>query len=278
MKIQDTIQKRYSVRSYRPQAVAAETRAALATRLEALQRGPFGSPLRFGLAAASEEDRASLRGLGSYGTIKNPAGYIIGAVQDGEHAMEDFGYGMQQAILEATALGLGTCWLGGLFTRSSFAAKIGKRGDEIIPAVTTVGYAAGRPRPGAGADRRLPWEALFFEDGFEKPLSPERAGDYAQALEMVRLGPSSRNTQPWRIIKDGSRWHFYCRRTPGYGKGTWYFTLLGLADLQRIDIGIAMCHFELTARQLGLKGGWAASGPAFSLPGEKTLYIATWEG
>ena len=28
------------------------------------------------------------------------------------------------------------------------------------------------------------------------------------------------------------------------------------ADLQRVDIGVAMCHFELTAREQGLAGEW----------------------
>ena len=27
-----------------------------------------------------------------------------------------------------------------------------------------------------------------------------------------------------------------------------------MADLQRVDMGIAMCHFELTCNELGIKG------------------------
>jgi hypothetical protein len=191
---------------------------------------------------------------------------------------------MEQAILEATALGLGTCWLGGSFTQSSFAAKIGKRRDEIIPAVTSTGYAIEKYRSSeitrqlVHADRRLPWDKLFFDGSFEKPLSPEAAGEYTPALAMLRIGPSASNKQPWRVVREGNRWHFYCQRTPRYGKGSWLFVLLHLADLQRVDMGIAMCHFELTARELRLSGTWTISDPGLAPVDEKTLYIATWEG
>ena len=285
--LQDTIHERYSVRFYREDPIADATRSALLASLAALQRGPLGSQTRFSLVAATREDRASLHGLGTYGFIKNPAGFIIGAVEAAEHALEDFGYMMEKAVLEATALGLGTCWLGGSFTQSSFARRIGKRADEIIPAVTAAGYPVPGVRErdllrrGARSDTRLPWETLFFDGSFCQPLTIPRAiqaGGYAPALEMVRLAPSASNKQPWRILMDGSRWHFYCRRTPGYGQGSWSFTLLRLADLQRLDIGIAMCHFALTAQQLGLPGGWAVADPGLEPLNDKTLYIATWEG
>jgi nitroreductase len=281
--IQKTIQARYSARNYREDPIAAETRAALQASLETLRTGPFGSTVRFSLVAASEKDRASLRGLGTYGFIRNPTGFIIGAAKAGEHALEDYGYAMEQAVLETTALGLGTCWLGGSFTQSSFAEKIEKLGDEIIPAVTATGYAIEKSRASdptrqlVQADRRMPWERLFFEGSFDKSLSPEAAGGYAPALAMLRLGPSASNKQPWRVIREGQCWHFYCQRTPRYGKGTWVYVLLHLADLQRVDMGIAMCHFELTARELGQRGAWTIVDPGLVPIDEKTLYIATWE-
>ena len=283
MNIQQTIQARYSVRSYRKEVIAAETQTALQTFLDTLNIGPLGSSLRFSLLAATEPERAALRGLGTYGFIHNPTGFIVGAVETGEHALEDYGYGMEQAILEATRLGLGTCWLGGSFTQSSFAQKVGKRNHEIIPAVTATGYPAPEARQRdlirrrARADTRLPWEALFFEGGFTRPLPRQIAAADAQALEMVRLAPSASNKQPWRIVREGNYWHFYCQRTPGYGKGSLTFTLLRLADLQRLDVGIAMCHFALTLQALGWQGAWAVSDPRLTPVDDHTLYIATWQ-
>ncbi len=93
---------------------------------------------------------------------------------------------------------------------------------------------------------------------------------------MLRLAPSASNRQPWRVIQDGACYHFYLQRTPGYGRGTLTFTLLGLADLQRVDIGIAMCHFELAARELGLEGQWVVDEPDLPKPGETIEYVVTW--
>ena len=54
------------------------------------------------------------------------------------------------------------------------------------------------------------------------------------------------------------------------------FRLLRLADLQRIDMGIAMCHFELVAQQCGLKGCWEVDDPGLEKPGESIEYTVSW--
>ena len=270
--ITEIILRRYSCRSYRSEPVAIETQQRLQDFMSALQAGPLGAPLRFKLLAASGSDRRALRGLGTYGFIRGATAFIAGAVGRGEKNLEDFGYQLESAILAATALGLGTCWLGGSFTQSSFARKIEVTGDEMIPAVTATGYAAERSRytrlvrRQVGADRRLPWGSLFYQGQFGIPMSAEAAGPYARPLEMVRLAPSASNKQPWRIVKVGHAWHFYLRRTPNYGPGSLVFNLMKLADLQRVDMGIAMCHFELTARELGLEGRWAQMNPGLESP------------
>jgi len=41
----------------------------------------------------------------------------------GDKNLEDFGYLMEEAILFATGLGLGTCWLGGSFTKSGLPKR-----------------------------------------------------------------------------------------------------------------------------------------------------------
>jgi hypothetical protein len=177
---------------------------------------------------------------------------------------------------------LGTCWLGGSFTKSSFAAKIGARAGERVPAVTAVGYIADRPRAldpmirrFARSDKRLPWRDLFFEGSFNAPLSEEQAGAYATPLEMVRLGPSASNKQSWRVVKKGASFQFHLARTEGYGQGR--FTKAWMAaDMQRLDMGIAMCHFELAARESGLDGRWVLDDPAINSLDDLTEYTASW--
>jgi hypothetical protein len=281
--VTEQIRQRFSCREYAAQPIAVETQHEFQRRLEQLKRGPFGSPARFKLVAANGQDQQALRGLGTYGFIKNPAGFIVGAVEQRPNALEEYGYLMEQAILEATALGLGTCWLGGSFTQSSFGRKIELQRNEIMPAVTSIGaYLDEEQARNAIQRRRLnatsrkAWDELFFSEAFERLLSAEQAGVYATPLEMVRIGPSASNKQPWRIIKLGSAWHFYVQRTSGYGKGSLLFGVLRLADLQRVDMGIAMCHFEQTAHEMSLPGSWQISDPGLPVPEAATEYVVSW--
>ena len=82
-------------------------------------------------------------------------------------------------------------------------------------------------------------------------------------------------TLPWRIVKDRNRWHFYLQRTPGYRERI-LVRLFTVADLQRIDLGIAMCHFELMARELVLPGGWEIDDPRLIKPAELAEYTVSW--
>lgn len=280
--ITEIIQARFSCRTYLERPIAGEMQTRLADYLAQPHAGPFGSRPRFGLVAAAEGDSKSLRGLGTYGFIKNPAGFVIGAAQETKKSLEDFGCVMEEIILWATDLGLGTCWLGGTFTRSRFAQKIALGDGEIIPAAFSVGYVAKHPdridaavRGMAGADHRLPWGELFFQGEFATPLGQDAAGGYAIPLEMLRIGPSASNRQPWRVIKEGEVWHFYLQRTPGYPP-RFFNALLRMADLQRLDMGIAMCHFALTAREMGLEGDWKLAEPDIEKPDELTEYVVSW--
>jgi len=280
--VTELIRLRSSCRSYASSPLDAATRKSLADAIRRMPPGPFGSPGRFELAAASEKDRNALRGLGTYGFIRSAPAFIIGAAPEAGKFLEDFGFRMETLVLAATGLGLGTCWLGGTFTRGTFARKISAGESEILPAVCAVGVPAhGQSvqeqtlRKQIRADRRLGWERLFFNSAFSRPLLTGEAGEYAKALEMVRLGPSASNKQPWRVVKDDGSWHFYLQRTPGYIGGK-MSRLMGVADMQRLDMGIAMCHFALTAAEMGLPGTWVEQEPPLEKPDAWTEYVATW--
>ena len=65
-------------------------------------------------------------------------------------------------------------------------------------------------------------------------------------LENVRLAPSALNKQPWRIVKQGENFHFFISNDKEEEKN--------LYNIKNIDIGIAMCHFDLTCKEKGIKG------------------------
>jgi len=251
----ELIRTRTSSRAYEPGGIDATRLQKLAACIdEASRNAPEG--VRLALATTdTTTDRAAIK-LGTYGFISGASNFIVGIVDARLAEPTAFGYLFETVILRATDLGLQTCWLGGTFNRSDFGRDAELRDGESIVVVAPAGTARGRRsaresvmRAAIGADRRKPWSEIFFSEGGAVPLDERSAGAYALPLEMVQLAPSASNKQPWRIVAGDGRFDFYLARTAGYG-------VTGF-DLQRNDIGIAMCHFELAARELGLQGRWA---------------------
>ena len=110
-------------------------------------------------------------------------------------------------------------------------------------------------------------DMLFFHGDFHTPLTPETAGDLAPCLEMVRLGPSAVNHQPWRLVKVDNALHFYLKRSKGYSSE-------GRPDMQMVDMGIALCHFELMAKEKNISGHITRKEPVID-KGE-LIYVFSW--
>jgi hypothetical protein len=274
----EIMKKRESIRTYDPaMAVRVEDRAWLEACMRENCAGPLGNAVRFKLLDLGTLSRDELGQLGTYGVIRGASLYLMGAAPDRDGALEDLGYCMERIILESAALGLGTCWIAGTFRRSSFARQMGLAEDELLPAISPVGYAAPNKsmverlmKRGAGSRRRKPWSELFFGTDGQTPLSREDAGSYGDALESVRLAPSALNGQPWRIINDREgRFHLYLQERRIYNR------FLGKIRIQNIDMGIAMCHFSLVALENGISGRWVREAQSRQFPG--LAYIASWQ-
>ena len=143
--------------------------AALEAACAAPAASPFGTPVRLQLVLGAAKDGKK---LGTYGFIKNAQAYLVGAVTRGEHDLEDYGYVFERLILEATALGLGTCWLGGTLDRGAFGQTVQLSDDEWLPAVTPVGPTTakrglvdGAVRMFAGSRKRLDFGGRILSPG-----------------------------------------------------------------------------------------------------------------
>jgi len=234
---------------------------------------------RFKFISIPEFEPNEKKKLGTYGLISGAKEFIVGATEESKYNIENYGYLMEVIILAATDMGLGTCWLGGTFNRSLFSAKINCNSNETVPAISPIGYSPESRsfkekviRKIAKANDRYQWDKLFFNNNFNTPLNPEEAGKYAPLLEMVRLGPSAGNKQPWRIVKelDNNIYHFYVKSSKNK---------LGIkySMFVRLDIGIAICHFDLTARELEVGGNWEFLPPKIN-ENEGLDYIISWNG
>jgi nitroreductase len=122
----------------------------------------------------------------------------------------------------------------------------------------------------AASDKRKPWHELFYLHDIDTFLDKKNSGNFDTPLECVRIAPSASNKQPWRIIqgRDQKAFHFYLKRTSGYEN------IVKDIKLQNVDMGIAMCHFDLSARELGLQGGWSVNDP--QIKKDNMEYIVSW--
>ncbi len=267
------IQARTSRRSYTDRQLSASLWARLEKHLAKTHTGPFDNAIRLAIFRKNKVENDKRIKLGTYGFIKNARYFLIGAVKlNHPKALQDYGFCFEKAILYLTGLGLGTCWLGATFTRSDFARAVNTKEDEMIPAVSPFGYITERRsirdrliRMGAQSKKRKSWEELFFKHAPDNALSKEDAAPYAFPLEMVRLAPSASNKQPWRIIREDKKFHFFRqKKTDAVHK----------VDFASIDVGIAMCHFELTAQEQGLQGNWKQVQSGIDM--EDGEYQCTW--
>ncbi|UCF97302.1 MAG: hypothetical protein JSV89_19335 [Spirochaetaceae bacterium] len=275
----ELIRTRTSVRRFNGEILAGEPRRELEHCCEALKLGPFGGACRFRLVDKRSQDSGHGERVGAYGTIWGARTYLAGAAKESDHALEDFGYLFELLLLKATDLDVSSCWLGGIFSRGRFARAIGLQEGEILPAVSPIGVPTRYRsiydrvvRWGAGSKHRKPWAELYFDARTGTPLSPDRAGPFATPLEMVRLAPSASNRQPWRCLTDGETIHFYLQRFPGYRS-------INATDLQRIDMGIAMSHFDLAVEIAEIEGQWrVVDPPSIQRPDawQKAEYLVSW--
>jgi nitroreductase len=270
--LEAVIRRRYSVRTYSKKPIPKQVQEEIQEYIKSLS-SPF--PAKPSFTLVETELAAGGAKLGTYGMIKNALYYIVSQVAEGPYAVEAIGYEFEKLMLFLTTLRLGTCWLGGTFKRDEIRKVLDETKNTFIPAITPVGYFESKDlrenliRRFVRADSRKPWEELFFDGGFQLPLTPGEAGPYAFPLEMVRLGPSASNKQPWRVVRESGRYHFFEQKTPRYSD---IFNF----DMQSLDMGIAACHFHLAAKEKGLGGKFELdAAPIFDLP-EDTVYKFSW--
>jgi nitroreductase len=263
---------RRSCRSYDGSPLESPVREKVLEALARSSHGPFGNAVRLALVEPDGDPKNG--SFGTYGFIRGARAFLAGLVRRVDGAYEDYGYCLEEVVLEATEWGLGTCWLGGTFRRDGFTRSLGAGPEDAVPAVTPIGrpVAGGSPidaliKTIARSTSRRPWKTLFVHGDFRTPLTEAEAGRYAPCLECVRLAPSAANRQPWRVVKEDGKdaFLFFADRPPAPGKAP--------SDMRDIDLGIAMCHFALAARELGLDGVWERTA---SVPDAPWDPVARW--
>ena len=186
--------------------------------------------------------------VGGYGKVKDALVFIafIGNM-DSPSVQEEVGFTGEGVILEATTLGLNTCWVAGFFKPESAASLVEIKSNERVLAITPVGYARSiesleeKLMTGFGRHhRRLPIPRLMSRLG-----SDDLPEWIKESIQAARLAPSAINRQPWGFDVTGDTITVYVRT------GGPEFTVS-----KRLDCGIAMLHIEVAAMSSGIRGEW----------------------
>lgn len=266
MSMQEYIKQRRSVRTFDGNPLSADDIEKILEYARGV-KNPYDIPITW------EVLDAKAHGLNSP-VIAGTDTFIAGKMERVPHAEEAFGYAFEKIVLFAQSIGVGTTWIAGTMNRAQFEQAMDLQDGEVMPCVSPLGYPAKKMslretmmRKGVKADVRIPFEELFFKGSFDTPLTAEQAGEDRLALELVRLAPSAVNKQPWRVVIDGDKAHFYEKKNRGYDNSGW--------DLQKIDVGIALCHFEIGAQEQGRSVTLSVEDPGIAVP-DGVSYIATY--
>ena len=200
----------------------------------------------------------------TYGVIKGASDFFLLGIGEDEDSALTAGFQFEQVVLKAWEMGLGTCWIAATFKGSQFDKGEKWPEGESLKIISPVGVPAKQhvlekiTRFTVGSDKRKSFSDLFFEDDFKKPLAPENK--FAEALRMLRLAPSSTNSQPWRALVKGDEVLFYYKPK---------------SPVSILDTGIGICHFYETEKYNGFEGKFIKS-TDFPVPPEDWKYLVSY--
>ncbi len=255
------MKERRSVRSYNGLPISDADHKALT---EAVNEAwsPFGGSVTIRLKRFDIKEFRP----GTYGMIKNAVDYFLLGIGTSDESALTAGFKFEQVVLKAWMLGLGTCWIAATFRGTDFERGETWPEGESLRIVCPVGKASDHKslrekiaRLAIGSGRRKPFGDLFFDGDFGRPLAA--TSPFAEALDMLRLAPSSTNSQPWRALVSGDTVHFYYEpKSPA----------------SVLDCGIGLCHFVETEQFRGRKGEFvkATDAPA---PVGKLRYLVSYK-
>lgn len=178
----------------------------------------------------------------SYGLIKGVKSFIALVGNSNISNVENkLGYYGEFLVLEATQLGLGTCWIGGTYDKDAAGSVVQLKDNEKMYCIIAVGIVKD--------DKNLKEKLISSFSKKKKPFNEVLSSKNKEipawlksGIEAVIKAPSAINKQPWKYsFEDNNVKVCLEKENDGYGK---------------IDIGISMAHFELGSRRENYNGKW----------------------
>ena len=219
-KLYDTIYKRKSVRNYKKEKLST---VELNKIKEFLNKAKvLDEDINFEAKIVNSDDVKSLI------PIKAPHYLQFFSEEKGDYLL-NAGFILQQLDLFLSANELGACWFG-----------LAKPKKEII-AESNYEYVITLVFGKAEEENKR----NSIEDFDRKNLDEIKEGDYHHnLLEAARLAPSATNGQPWYFKAESDKIHVFQKKL-NFLKKVFY------KKMNRIDMGISLCHLWLAAVEYG---------------------------
>ncbi len=181
--------------------------------------------------------------IGNFAAIIGGAPAFVAFVGRHDDWHVDLGYIGEAVILEAAAAGVDTCWVAERFDAAAAAAHVDLAEGEQVRAVTPLGYGTRNVPVGERLVKAVVRPRVRFDLERIAPGARSWPTWAREAAEAVRLAPSGKNRQPWRLHMDGDALILACATEGAYWTAP-------------IDCGIAALHAELGALHAGVSGTW----------------------
>ena len=169
MEVLEAIEKRRSVRKYKPSGIPNEH---LKKILEAARLAPSAGnrqPWRFIVVRSSERKKLLAEAARNQMFLAD-AGVIIVALADPEASpkwfKQDVMIAMEHMVLASTGLGYGTCWIGA-FEEEQVKQLLGVPERIAVVALLPIGVPDEKPQPKPRKD----FGEIFFDEEYGKPLT-----------------------------------------------------------------------------------------------------------
>lgn len=210
------IEHRHSVRSFTGEAVPTDARATLEQAVASVN-GASGLHMQL----AWDEPEAFATMLAHYGKFQNACNYLALVGPKGPDLDELCGYFGEKIVLLARQLGLGSCWVGGTFSRKRTRCDVGAGERLVLVVALGIGVDDGRPRRSKGIGELSNTHGLVMPDWFQ------------HGMQAVALAPTALNQQHFIFTLDRNRTRVSAQSTGGF--------------FSKVDLGIAERHFELAS-------------------------------
>ena len=197
----ELLEKRHSVRSYESKPLSKELIDKIKSEVTFINSHEAG--LNFQVVFS---DGSPFSGFGrSYGMFRNVTNYIAAVIDPTfPNTEERAGYFAQQCVIELVKSGLGTCFVGGTFSRDNVNARV--EVYEKIPFVVAFGYPEENKTTLMGKlTSKLAHRKNYKLSDFltENQVSEEELRncniDLNLALRAVACAPSALNSKPVRL-------------------------------------------------------------------------------